>query len=345
MNYQIVTSEPSEAVRRAWNDCLDNAEFAAHYAAPEFFAEPYFQGQNPFAVLATENDMVHGVVTGMVSGQLMSCGDSGSPRVCIRRDSDPETVGRTLASGLKKYGESAAKFITVFSWDEVSGFLGDGFRVRKCSVPLGTILLDLRSGSEALFNGFSETRRNKIRRAIRAGVDVQEMDLGRDFDEYYDIYKDWSAFKRTQCQPYDTQRAVFQAGGNRLILVARHGGRMVGVSIFRYRRPGMVEYAANVSRREETRVRQNDLLIWRAIEWSAAQGDFRWFSTAGAHFFLQKLGGKIHSTYRYSRDTSFLRRYVVAELAQAVATSTYRSMPTSMRSALKRLLVPQAGSE
>jgi hypothetical protein len=40
---------------------------------------------------------------------------------------------------------------------------------------------------------------------------------------------------------------------------ARHDGRVVGVSTFRFRKPGIVEYAANVSRRKETRIRQNDL--------------------------------------------------------------------------------------
>jgi hypothetical protein len=54
--------------------------------------------------------------------------------------------------------------------------------------------------------------------------------------------------KRQRRQPYEIQRAVFELGGNRLRLVARHNGRVIGVSTFRYRRPGIMEYTANVSR-------------------------------------------------------------------------------------------------
>lgn len=345
MDYQILEFRPDETVKNAWNDCLDNAEFAAHYTAPEFFDEQYFQQRKPFAVFAIEHDVVHGVLTGMIAGKVVSCGDSGSPRICIRRNSDPMAVARALAVGLKARAKGEAEFVTAFSWEKMAGFVAEGFRVRKLSVPLGTILLDLSRGSEAIFKDFSETRRNKIRRAIRAGVNVLEMDIGKDFDEYYKIYQDWCQFKKIPCEAYGTQRAVFESRGNRLILVARHEGRMIGVSTFRYRRPGIVEYAANVSRREETKVRQNDLLIWRAIEWAAAQGDLRWFSTAAAHFFLQKLGGAVHSTYRYSRDTSLLRRHVMKEVAHSAATSAYRLLPMFVRAAVKRAVTGQESSE
>jgi len=166
-----------------------------------------------------------------------------------------------------------------------------GFRLRKFDVPMCTILLDLSKGKDWIFRQCSETRRNLIRRAMKAGVDITEMDVERDFDGYYELYRHWCGFKNIACQPYDVQRSSFEAKRNRLVLVARLNGRVVGVSSFRFRRPGVVEYAANVSRREETRIRQNDLLLWGGIEWAVDQRDFSYFSMAGAHFFLQKFGG------------------------------------------------------
>jgi hypothetical protein len=58
-----------------------------------------------------------------------------------------------------------------------------------------TILLDLSKGKDWLFRQCSERRRNKIRRAMKAGVEVAEMNTDWDFDEYYELYRDWCDFK------------------------------------------------------------------------------------------------------------------------------------------------------
>ena len=340
MEHLILTSMPSAAIAAAWNDCLDGSDFATHYTAPEFFEEHYFKSRRPFAVLAVDRQVVHGIVSGLADDKTLSCGASGSPHVCVRRDADLVAVGQALASGLRHHSASARspEFISAFSWMEVPGFQAAGFRATQFGPPLSTILLDLSKGADILFREFSETRRNKIRRAIKAHVEVQEMDLERDFEDYYTLYSDWCNFKRIPSQSHDMQRAVFSAKGNRLILVARHEGRIIGVSTFRYRRPGVMEYAANVSRRAETKVRQNDLLLWRAIEWAAQQGGFRYFSTAGAHFFLQKFGGHIQTTYRYSLDLTLFRRHDMKERLQQVAMRGFRKLPEGAKQALRNLL-------
>jgi hypothetical protein len=113
---------------------------------------------------------------------------------------------------------------------------------------------------------------------------------------------------------------------------------MVGVSTFRFRRPGLVEYTANVSKREETKLKQNDLLMWRAIEWSAQQKDIRYFSMAAAHTFLQRFGGHQHATYRYSLDLTAFRRRDLAESARTAAVRIYQALPPRAKSGLKKLL-------
>ena len=338
MDHLIVTSAVSGSVAAAWNDCLDAASFPTHYTAPEFFNENYFVGRRPFAVLAMDGEVVNGVVTGLLDGPDMTCGASGSPHVCVRRGANLDEVGRVLATGLRAHAPSSVAFISAYTWNEIPGFQTARFRLRKYEVPMCTILLDLSKGKDWLFRQCSETRRNKIRRAMKAGVEVAEMNIEREFDEYYDLYRHWCGFKNTPCQPYDVQRSVFATKGNRLILVARHAGQMVGVSTFRFRRPGVVEYAANVSRREQTKVRQNDLLLWRGIEWSVEQRDFSYFSMAGAHFFLQKFGGNAHTTYRYSLDRTLLRRRDAIAGLRTMATRVYQRMPEGVRKTAKSLM-------
>ena len=338
MEYLVITSAVNASIASAWNDCLDASDFATHYTAPEFFDENYFRARRPFAVLATDAGTILGVATGFFGGSDMICGAPGSPHICVRRGASQEDVGRVLAAGLRAHASSAAKFISAYAWSQIPAFEAAGFRMRMVDVPLCTILLDLSKGADWLFRQLSETRRNKISRAIKAGVEVTEMDFGRDFDEYYDLYRHWCGFKDVTCLPYELQRSVLETRGNRLILVARHHGRLVGVSTFRYRRPGLVEYAANVSRREETKIRQNDLLLWRGIEWSVQQGGFSHFSMAGAHFFLQKFGGDVHTTYGYSLDRTFLRTRDTVAGVRTAAMQLYRRLPDPVKRAARKLL-------
>lgn len=336
MDYIVVTGFPDESIGAAWNECLNDSEYASHFTSPDFFLDPHPIGAATFAVLATQESQVHGVVTGFVRDGVITCGHQGSPHVCVRRGAHTSAVVRALVSGLRHHARRGVGLINVFCWGKLDGFTDSAFWVKQFSAPLGTILLDLSKGSEALFREFSETRRNKIRRAIRGKVDVQVMNVATDFDDYYSIYDDWCRFKGIQPQSYAVHRADFESARGRLIFVARHEGRIIGVSTFRYRTPGIVEYAANVSRRSETKWRQNDLLIWRAIEWSASQEGIRWFSTAGAHFFLQKLGGELHATYRYSLDQSFLRRHRIAEAVREFAFWLYRSLPAGLRNWIRQ---------
>lgn len=338
MNHVILTSIPDASTAAAWHACLDNSEFAGWYTTPDYFRVQYFQHERPFAVLAVSGGVVHGIATGLLGDQDMECGHSGSPQVCIRRGSDNEEVGKALAAGLRDHSIKSTRFISAFTWNQIAGFQSVGFRIKSFQTPLGTILLDLSKGTDQLFRDCAEARRHNIRRAIKAQVEVAELDVRHDFDDYYALYKHWCEFKGIAPHPYDLQRAVFETRGNRLILAARHNGRVVGVSTYRFRRPGIIEYTANVSRREETKLKQNDLLMWRAIEWSVQQKDIRYFSMGAAHTFLQRFGGDRHTTYRYSLDLSAFRVRDLAETGRDVVTRVYHALPERARQGLKRLL-------
>ncbi len=99
-----------------------------------------------------------------------------------------------------------------------------------------------------------------------------------------------------------------------------------------------MEYNANVSRRDETRLKQNDLLLWRGIEWSTQRPDIQYFSMGGAHTFLARFGGKRHAILRYSFDLTVFRRRHLAEAAQAGAVTVYHVLPERARRTVKRLL-------
>ena len=97
----------------------------------------------------------------------------------------------------------------------------------------------------------------------------------------------------------------------RLILVARREGRLVGGFNVSVSTPGHGRVCGNVSRRAETRIRQDDLLLWRGIECPVEQGSFGYFSMAGAH---------------------------VAATLHAVALRTFHPLPESVRRRTRKLL-------
>jgi hypothetical protein len=335
-SFDIVSAPPNERLAAAWNECLDGCAFASHYTSPAFFSEPYFRDCAPFAILARDGATVLGVLSGTSRGGFTVCGMHASPQLCIREGAPEELVADCLITGLQAHLTKQARLVTIYAWSKLKSFRRAGYRERVIGAPMATTLLDLSRPADALFREFSETRRNKIRRAIKAGVAVTEMDIAADFDAYYELYTHWCEFKHISRQPYDVQRAAFENRANRLALVARHDDKIVGVSTFRFRKPGIMEYAANVSRREETRIRQNDLLLWRAIEW-AVSARLRYFSMAGSHFFLQKFGGALHLTYRYTQDRTLLRRHDLAEAVRSAAVTALHRLPSGVQQRLKRL--------
>ena len=161
----------------------------------------------------------------------MRCGHSGGPAGVYSQGITPmKRLEKPWPPGCGITAIKSTRFISAFAWNETAGFQSLGFRVKKFQTPLGTILLDLSKGTDQLFRDCAEARRYNIRRAIKAGVEVTEMNVRRDFDDYYALYKHWCESKRLAPNPYELQRAVFETKGNRLLLVARHNGRMVGVS-------------------------------------------------------------------------------------------------------------------
>lgn len=337
MLYKILTRRESGAWREAWDECLNESRYASHYVSPSYLEEVYVRNSDPFAVIAHDGPVVHGVLTGNISGQTLQSGAEYAPQICLRRGTDEIGAGAQLASGLLHHARGRAQRVLLHTWSAMPVLKAHGFSEMNHSVS-GTIILDLTLGPETLMKKMSQTRRNQIRQAIRAGVVVSELDLEADFDSYYEIYTDWCDFKGNTPVPRDMQRAALSRQDYRLTLVARHEGRVVGVSIFRFRNKGLVEYAANVSRREDTHLYQNDLLVWRAIEWACARGCFADFSMGGAHYYLTKFGGQLHKTSRYSRDFTIFRRHHANELGRSLARDVYAKLPDPLRKGIKKVI-------
>ena len=124
---------------------------------------------------------------------------------------------------------------------------------------------------------------------------------------------------------------------NRRIFIAKTEGKVIAGSFYRFAPGSVAEYAGNFSMPEYQKLRPNDLIGWRAIEWACNSG-ISLFSMGGSHLFLRRFGGETMTTYRYRRDQSFLRLHDLRETAIKFSVAGYRRMPENFRDGVRRIL-------
>ncbi len=332
-HFAILDAYPDRVVEEAWRKCLGNGDMPTHFAAPEFFREPQPSGVRPFAILALDPQSpelrVIGSLTGVVDGRSVTSGKIGTPQICIEKSTEPDLAAKALVEGLDIVGKSA-DLVTVFSWVPLAAFRQGQFRETTTT---GTAALDLSLGPKKVFSKVKG--RSEIRQAISFGLQVRQATL-EDLPEYYAILKDWSDRKGMPCPSLDYLREAFRLTDNRRLFLALHEGRIIAASSVRFYRGGTAEYAWNVSLPEFQRLRPNDLLQWRILEWACQEG-IHTYILGGTHSFLLKYRDRIIPTYRYVKDQTFFKTHARREnLARAISRA-YQHLPPGLKEKLKRL--------
>jgi hypothetical protein len=331
---------PDSKTEGLWRTFLSRQSCPAHYDSPEFFREPYWSNQNPFAILLLKEDRVVAALTGFDQGAEIVSGLASRPQVCVDEAMDPSEVSQALADALAKEFPNA-KLITLHTWSRLPGLVERGYRELALE---GDVVLDLRRGANFIFEGFPLNRRRDIRKAMRNGVEVSEATSEADAREYWAVYSAWKGTQRKQIhhvRDFAMLAKVQQMRGNHRRFLARYNGQVVAAAGIRFYPGGLVEYANNCSRDEFLRLRPNDLLVWRMIEWACA-GKFRALSMGGAHPFLRKWGDTVVAIRRYRLDRTFLRRVELKEEATAQVRQLIHKLPAPVQAALKAIVRSRA---
>lgn len=333
----IVREFPEPEIEAAWRKGLTRVKLVAHYNSPEFFREPFWEGKRPFAVLACNGKDVVGVLTGLHEGDEIACGQPARPQICIAEDEDPVSAVAALARGLLEEAGSS-KLVTVFSWVALEGIERFGFKSRQLE---GDVMLDLSLGPDTLFKHFDENRRRNIRSAMRNGVEVFPLTTSQHVREYYNVYREWRHTPRKKIVWEEVSFDVFEQAltldASRKVFLAKHAGKIIAGITLRMYPGGLLEYAAGHAIEEYVRLRPNDLLHWRAIEWAYTQG-FRAYCLGGAHPFLRKFGGNVTVIYRYRLDRTFLRREDLREALNDWGRRSLRRLPKPVEKVVRRSL-------
>jgi hypothetical protein len=321
----LIRSFPTPEIEESWRNLLGRVELPSHYTAPEFFREEHLQSRRPFAVLAIQRGAAVGVITGMHGPNRTV---SGLPtRSQIRLD-DPsnEEVIRTLMAGLLAEAGSF-DLIEIQSWTPLVSVEKLGFQVRTVE---GPVVLDLTQPVEELFKQLNSKRRNNIRFAIKNGLEFAEASGAEEFSAYYkDVYSRWRDTPRKQIHEaeatFEGFERRFRLNSNRKLFVAKADGKTVAGAFLRFYPGGLVEYAANSSLDEYLRLKPNEFIQWRAIEWARSRG-FRAYSLGGAGRFHREFGGAVVPQYHYWLDRTFLRNYTLQTNTRALSRRILRAI-------------------
>jgi hypothetical protein len=339
MNFKILRGFPATDLEGAWRDYLTRLECPSHYEAPEFFLEPLWEGRQPFAVLAIENDRVVGVLTGLQPDKHVMSGLPSRPQISVDRTRDIEATSETLADGLMAAAPSA-HLVSVYSWSslELPRFSAHGFRRRELP---GNVVLDLTLGSEALFKQFTKDRRRNIRFAEKNGVEVAEAVTVQDIAEAYEVYSAWRQRRgkeaRGRTLSFELYQRAVSLKGNRRLFLARVSGKVVATNIFRLFPGGLFESSANTSLEEFIHLKPNDLLQWKGIEWACRNG-LRRHSLGGSHQFLLRFGGTVVPVLHYRLDRTWLRRNDLHDAVQGAGRRIIRKLPPAVERSIRKLV-------
>ncbi|MGA7218595.1 MAG: GNAT family N-acetyltransferase [Candidatus Sulfotelmatobacter sp.] len=331
---RVVREFPGPSLELAWRDCLDRVDFPAHYNAPEYFLDAKQAEERRFALLATDQDRVTGVLTAAIEKPHAECGLQSRPQICMDQGADAVTTATALARGFLAEAR-AAKLLTVYSWSRLEGFMECGFRER--ALP-GVVVLDLTRGPDLLFKQLDKKRRNCIRFAMRQPLEIVEAVTEEDIAAFYSVYSRWftTARKKIAGRKLSLEffRQRFRLRENVRVFLARSAGHVIAGITLRFFPGGLVEYSNNSSLDEFLHLKPNDLLLWHAIEWACREG-FSRFSLGGAHRFLREFGGTLTPIYRYRLDRTPFRRHDLRENLLDWGRLKLRQLPQPLEAAVR----------
>ncbi|HID10602.1 MAG TPA: GNAT family N-acetyltransferase [Candidatus Latescibacteria bacterium] len=148
-----------------------------------------------------------------------------------------------------------------------------------------TYILPLDGGRDSVWKGLKRECRNRVRKALKEGVWVEEVKDPGFIDVYWEMAEQmYSGLRRLPPIPKDVFRWLWERlypKGRLKLLAAEHLGRPVAAAFFLLYRD-TAYFWDGVSKRETHPLAPNNLLHWTLIEQAVAEG-FRRYDMLGAN--------------------------------------------------------------
>jgi len=171
--------------------------------------------------------------------------------------------------------------------------------------PLPTYVVSLASGNqEGMWTGLKSTARNRIRKALKAGLSVEETKDPRVAEEFYDQYLAVTDRRRTApTYPRSYPRLLVSILGQADLLwalrVRDQNGRVLATGLFPHDEHA-VYFWGGACWREALPLCPNDLLHWQLMCLAATRG-LDTYNMCGIGQFKRKFGGRVVVTKRWHK--------------------------------------------
>lgn len=168
--------------------------------------------------------------------------------------------------------------------------------LRYEAVPGFTYLVDLTPGDpEPMWRGLESTCRNRVRKAMRSGLTVEDTDDPEVADEFYELYTELMA-RKGLVPPYPRQSArllvrhLKRADLLFALRVRDAAGRVVATGLFPHD-DHTVYFWGGASEQDARDLCPNDLMHWTMMQMAAARG-LVLYNMCGDGRFKRKFGGR-----------------------------------------------------
>jgi len=226
-----------------------------------------------------------GEVLGLVQGTYsryfgfgISLGVMRGPVVDLNAEGSVEVVGRLLRAldeAARERRIIEGRVLVPESWGFDRVFRSFGYSLVG---GLNEYVVDLEGGVERVWRSVSHNKRRNIRRGMREGVEVFESREREDLLKFYSMLRAAERRGGFSSYPLSWFEAVWSVYRPELsrVFLARWRGREVS-GVFTVVHGGTVYALAAGSFSEWWRVRPNDIMHWRVMEWACRNGYSRYY--------------------------------------------------------------------
>ena len=137
-----------------------------------------------------------------------------------------------------------------------------------------TFKIDLAREQKELWSSLHQRARNKVRKAVKSGVEVEEADGVQRLKDYYKLYL--KTQRRHGSPPhgyklFEKLYDAYQPKGKMKILLAEHQGKPIA-GLINFHHNKMIFGWDSVGDAEHRRFHPTNLLLWNTVEWGVKNG-------------------------------------------------------------------------
>ncbi|MEM3769688.1 MAG: peptidoglycan bridge formation glycyltransferase FemA/FemB family protein [Candidatus Bathyarchaeia archaeon] len=276
--YRVIEDSPKDS----WDSFLQKHSVGNFEQCFEYgeISRKAFPKTNVVRLACTRGNEVAGVLQGTYSkyfGFGMTLGVMRAPFVNFE-DEDAVNIVKSLLESLEDYAKRNRIIeVRVFvpeAWGFHNVFQSLGYTVTE---QLNEYIVDLEKGVDELWKGVSHNKRKNIKKAMSQGVEVFESRKREDLLTFYSMLRaaeERGGFTSYPLSWFEAALELYNPDLLRVFLASWNGKAVSGVFTVAHGRTVFALAAGSFS--EGWKVRPNDIMHWKVMEWACQKGYSRY---------------------------------------------------------------------